>query len=103
MMILSLSQRFSLLVRGYAPTRTVKREGWKVPHQLYLFRCPAHGLVEVKASGNRTLRCPLCLEQLNHDLGFCTLHEDNADHCVLNCQYGNDPQSCTLRRYSGEL
>jgi len=58
---LTILQKISLRLRGYAYTRHRKKPGWKGEMAFYVANCPIHGLVETYASGGRgRLQCPLC-------------------------------------------
>ena len=61
---MELMKAVKLFLQGYAPTRMIKKPGWRKPIQHYAFHCPIHGIVEDYPHGYEgRLECPRCRDE----------------------------------------
>jgi len=70
---IKLLDRLKIQLQGYLYLGDEKKEGWKKPAPVYMFKCPIHGYVKSVPRGyNGRLECPLCIEELkkNHPLNI---------------------------------
>ncbi len=62
---LSLFQRIALYFRGRVKIGTKLLDGWTAPVDIYVWRCPIHGLIKRHTKGyDERLECPHCWEEM---------------------------------------
>ena len=64
---IKLLEKLKIQLQGHVYVGEEKREGWKEPASMYIFKCPKHSYVKSNAKGfSKRLECPLCLEELQN-------------------------------------
>ena len=62
---IKLIEKLKIQLQGHLYVGEEKKEGWKEPSPVYMFKCPKHGYVKNRVKGyNERLECPDCLKEL---------------------------------------
>ena len=62
---IGLFERLKVSLQGHVFVGEEKREGWRKPASIYIFKCSKHGYVKSNVKGyNKRLECPLCLHDI---------------------------------------
>jgi hypothetical protein len=64
---IKLLSRLKIQLKGHICLGFIKKDGWKEPAPVYVFKCPIHGYVQSVVRGyNERLECPICLQELKN-------------------------------------
>jgi hypothetical protein len=62
---IELVKKLKIMLQGHTYIGEEKKEGWKEPTSIYMFKCPKHGYVKSNVKGyEERLECPFCLEEM---------------------------------------
>jgi len=62
---IKLIEKLRIQLQGHFYVGDEKREGWKEPAPIYMFKCSKHGYVQNRVKGyDERLECPECLKEL---------------------------------------
>ena len=58
-------EKLKVSLQGHVYAGEEKREGWRQPAPIYIFKCSKHGYVKNNVKGfNKRLECPLCMSDI---------------------------------------
>ena len=58
---IGLLEKLKVSLQGYVYAGEEKKEGWRIPAPMYIFKCSKHGYVKNYVKGyNKRLECPQC-------------------------------------------
>jgi len=78
---IKLLEKLKIQLQGHVYVGEEKKEGWKEPVSIYMFKCQKHGYVKSHVKGyNERLECPTCLEEIinNENISTAQAHAVEA-------------------------